>query len=129
MKWSLAIAFLFACAPALASDVDDCPRISKWSHIPQLVRSALSSKVGRIAEEGQRYNATDVVSSDLANNRFLIGCQAGPLVSVALERGGSRAFRIEVFQFKSGQFIRSWTQRLDINGSVTVELTEPPVAR
>ena len=114
--------------PAFAQTKNDCPLIAAWSEVPEPIRSDLITRVGRIARKGEQFNATDVVSGDRANNRFLTGCTKGTLLAVALERGG-RGFRVQVFQFKSGKFADTWTQHLDKNGSVTVELVQSPAAR
>ena len=114
--------------PAFAQNKIDCPLIGSWSEVPEPIRLDLITRVGRIAEKGEKFNATDVVVGDRANNRFLTGCTKGTLLAVALERGG-RGFRVQVFQFKSGKFADTWTQHLDKNGSVTVELIQSPAAR
>ena len=128
MMFARALFLLLVIGPAYAADQPTCTPIEQWQAVPESIRQDLADRMGRIAEQGARFNATDVVSSDLANNRFMAACQGGDLTAVAIERGG-RGYRIEVFHYRSGKVVKQWVELLDADGKAQIKLLEGPVAR
>ncbi|WP_139381538.1 hypothetical protein [Pseudoxanthomonas indica] len=119
---------LLVIGSAQAEEQPSCTPLEQWQEVPAGIREDLETLIGPIAEEGARFNATDVVSGDLASNRFLTACRSSDLVAVALERGG-RGYHIEVFQFREGQLATRWTQLLDQDGKAEINLLQAPDAR
>lgn len=127
MLFSRALLLLLVIGPAYAAEQPTCTPIEQWQAVPESIRQDLVARMGRIAEQGVRFNATDVVSSDLANNRFLAACQSAELTAIAVERGG-RGYRIEVFHYRSGKVVKQWVERLDGDGKANIKLMQGPIA-
>lgn len=108
--------------------MDRCEPLQTWRDVPANVRSSLEATVGPIADKGAKFNSTDVIGGGLASNRFLAACRFDGVTAVALERGG-RAFRIEVFHYVSDRITKRWTRPISRDGTVSIDLMEPPPAR
>jgi hypothetical protein len=119
---AIALATLAFNARAIAAD--QCRDLDSWTGVPANVRLTLESAVGPVADKGQSFNATDLVRSGLASNRFIAACQTKDFVAVAIERGG-RGYHIEVFHYKDGKEIRRWSQFVGVDRKAAVNLLEP----
>ena len=122
------VVLLLVMGSAQAGEQPSCKPVEQWQEVPASIREDLETLIGPIAEKGAHFNATDVVSGDLASNRFLTACRSNALVAVALERGG-RGYHIEVFQFRAGKLANRWTQLLDQDGKAEINLLQAPDAR
>jgi hypothetical protein len=73
--------------------------VATLSDVPPAIRSQLGGRSG-IADRGECFNATDVVSSPCPTSRFLAAGQDQDAWLVALERGG-RGYHVDVLLFSS----------------------------
>ena len=89
---------------AAAVSSDACVPVKSWQQVPPAVRAQLEAApgVGRTADEGEPFNATDLLMGDLPLSRFFAACYEGPNWIIAIERGG-RSRHFETFMVRRSQ--------------------------
>ena len=81
-----------------------CVSVRSWQQVPPSVRGQFEAAagVGRTADAGEQFNATDVLIGDLPLSRFFAACHEGPNWTIAIERGG-RGRHFETFMVRGNQ--------------------------
>ncbi len=81
-----------------------CVPVRNWQQVPTTVRGQFEATtgVGRTADMGEPFNATDLLMGDLPLSRFFAACHEGPNWIIAIERGGRRR-HFETFMIRGTQ--------------------------
>ena len=115
--WSFIVALVLTLPPtggeAAAVSGNVCVAVSNWQQVSPAVRSQFEAAagVGRTADVGEPFNATDLLMGDLPLSRFFAACHEGPNWIIAIERGG-RGRHFETFLVRGGQ-VESKDKSLD----------------
>jgi hypothetical protein len=106
--WNLILALVLTLpttgGAAAAVSGSACVSVKSWHQVPPAVRAQLeaASGVGRTADAGEPFNATDLLMGDLPLSRFFAACHEGPDWIIAIERGG-RGRHFETFMVRGMQ--------------------------
>lgn len=81
-----------------------CVPVRSWQQVPTAVRGQFEAAtgVGRTADAGEPFNATDLLMGDLPLSRFFAACHEGSNWIIAIERGG-RGRHFETFIVSGAQ--------------------------
>ena len=80
---------------------NSCVPVRNWQQVPTTVRGQFEATtgVGRTADVGEPFNATDLLMGDLPLSLFFAACHEGPNWIIAIERGG-RGRHFETFMVR-----------------------------